>query len=323
MRVAFLGNDTWSVPSLESVASTRHEVALVVTRDPRPAGRGGKLRATPVADAARTLGLRVLETPTVKKGPGLDALKESTPDVLAVVAYGEILPSDVLALPRVAPVNVHFSLLPALRGADPVRRAILEGLPETGVTTMRMDEGMDTGPVLLQASEPIRDDDDAGSLGQRLAAAGGGLLAATLDRLEEGNLQERPQDHARATMAPKLKAEEEWIDWSKDAWTISRLVRALAPEPGARTRFREQIVKVLRVVPVDKAIDAMDLGYNIEPLYPGTVIRVFKNELEVITGQGALSLERVVPEGRKPMSGADYARGQRIESGERFGYPGG
>ncbi|HEV3474569.1 MAG TPA: methionyl-tRNA formyltransferase [Actinomycetota bacterium] len=309
MRVAFLGNDPWSVPPLESLAGSTHELVLVVTRDPRPAGRGGKPRATPVAERARAMSLPVLETPTVKRGPGLDALKEAAPDILAVVAYGEILPSEVLRLPRVAPVNVHFSLLPALRGADPVRRAILDGLEETGVTTMRMDEGMDTGPVLLQSPEPIRPEDTAGSLGDRLAAAGGRLLVDTLDRLEKGDLHERPQDDAGATMAPKLKQEEEWIDWTEDAESIGRRVRALAPDPGARTRFRDRVVKVLGAAPVD----AEGVGAA------GTVLRMSKRELVVAAGRGAVSVDEVVPEGRKPMTGADFARGARPEVGERFG----
>lgn len=309
MRVAFLGNDPWSVPSLEALAGSRHEGVLVVTRDPRPAGRGGRPRGTAVTDAARTLGLPLLETPTVKRGAGLDALKEAAPDVLAVVAYGEILPPEVLELPGVAPVNVHFSLLPALRGADPVRRAILEGLEETGVTTMRMDEGMDTGPILLQARERVEDDDNAGSLGERLAAAGGRLLVETLDGLERDDLEERPQDDAGATMAPKLKPEDEWIDWSEDAEAIARRVRALAPDPGARTRFRDRVVKVLRVVSAEP--DGVGAA--------GTVLRMSKQELVVAAGQGALSLQDVVPEGRKAMSGADFARGARPEVGERFG----
>jgi methionyl-tRNA formyltransferase len=309
VRVAFLGNDPWSVPSLEAVAGSRHEVVLVVTRDPRSAGRGGRPRGTAVTDAARTLGLPLLETPTVKRGAGLDALKEAAPDVLAVVAYGEILPPEVLELPGVAPVNVHFSLLPALRGADPVRRAILEGLEETGVTTMRMDEGMDTGPILLQARERIEDDDNAGSLGERLAAAGGRLLVETLDGLDRDDLEERPQDDAGATMAPKLKPEDEWIDWSEDAEAIARRVRALAPDPGARTRFRDRVVKVLRVVSAEP--DGVGAA--------GTVLRMSKQELVLAAGQGALSLQEVVPEGRKAMSGADFARGTRPEVGERFG----
>jgi methionyl-tRNA formyltransferase len=304
MRVAFLGNDPRSVPSLEALARSSHRVLLVVTRDPRPAGRGGRPRPTAVAEAARGLGLPLLEVPTVKRDPGLGALRRAAPDVLAVVAYGEILPAEVLGLPRVAPVNVHFSLLPALRGADPVRRAILEGNDVTGVTTIRMDEGMDTGPILLQAEEPIGPEDDAGSLGARLAGLGADLLVETVDRLERGELEERPQDDARATAAPRLRPEEEWIDWTEDADRVLRRIRALAPEPGARTRLRGSVLKVLRATRADATGE------------PGTVAEVSNDRLVVATGRGALSLETVVPEGRRRMTGAAFARGQRLEPGE-------
>src|SRR6266700_5556613 len=189
MRTVFLGNASWSVPTLEALADSAHRPVLVLTREPRPAGRGNRLVPTPVAQAGRELALPVREIATVKRGPGLEALTEAAPDALVVVAYGEILPPPVLAVPRVAPVNVHFSLLPELRGAAPVQRAILEGLTATGVTTIRMDEGMDTGPILLQAEEPVDPADDGGSLGGRLAAIGGRLLVDTLDRLEAGTLE--------------------------------------------------------------------------------------------------------------------------------------
>ena len=307
MRVVFLGNDPWSVAPVEALAASSHDLALVVTRDPRPAGRRGELRPTAVADAARRLELPLLETKTVKRDEGFEAIRNQEPDVLAVVAYGEILPTEVLALPRIAPVNVHFSLLPALRGADPVRRAILEGMTETGVTTMRMDEGMDTGPILLQAAEPIRDDDDGGSLGERLAALGGALLVRTLDGLESGEVTERVQDHAGATMAPKLKPEDEWIDWTESSRRVWCRVRALAPDTGAKTRFRNRVLKVLRAAPLDGGGD------------PGAVLEVSKERLVVAAGEGALALEEVVPEGRKRMSALDFARGQRLSVGDRLG----
>ena len=307
MRVVFLGNDPWSVAPVEALAASRHDLALVVTRDPRPAGRRGDLRPTAVADAARRLDLPLLETKTVKRDEGFEAIRNQEPDVLAVVAYGEILPGEVLALPRVAPVNVHFSLLPALRGADPVRRAILEGMKETGVTTMRMDEGMDTGPILLQAAEPIRDDDDGGSLGERLATLGGELLVRTLDGLESGEVTERVQAHERATMAPKLKPEDEWIDWTERAVEIWCRVRALAPDTGAKTRFRERVLKVLRAQPLEGSGD------------PASVLEASNERLVVAAGQGALALEEVVPEGRKRMSALDFARGQRLSVGDRLG----
>jgi methionyl-tRNA formyltransferase len=306
VRVVFLGNDVWSVPSLQALANSSHEVALVATRVPRPAGRGGKLRATPVAEAARTLGLPLAEAETVKRGAGLEAIQNAAPDVLVVVAYGEILPKDILEIPRSAPVNVHFSLLPALRGADPVRRAILEGLQVTGVTTIRMDEGADTGPILLQQDERIRDGDDAGSLGARLAEVGGSLLVRTLDRLEDGDLQERPQDDAAATLAPKLRSEEEWLDWSEDARRVGLRVRALALDPGARTRFRDRILKVL------KARASQGDGE------PGTIVAVSKDALGVAAATGVVYLEEVLPEGRRRMSGSEFIRGYRPEVGERL-----
>ncbi|HEX5947955.1 MAG TPA: methionyl-tRNA formyltransferase [Actinomycetota bacterium] len=308
MRAAFLGNASWSVPSLDALAGSDHEVAVVITRDPRPAGRGGRLRPTAVADAARRLRLVVVETPSAARAEGLEALRAAAPDVLVVVAYGEILPPEVLDLPEVAPVNVHLSLLPALRGADPVRRAILEGLERTGVTTMRMDEGLDTGPILLQEEEPIRPDDDAGSLGERLAGIGGRLLVETLAGLEAGTLKERPQDHGAATMAPKLKPEEEWIDWSRPAREVVRWVRALSPEPGARTRFRDRVLKVLRASTADEDGGA-----------PGSVVEASGDRFVVAGAEGSVALDLVIPEGRQPMSGAAFARGRRPEPGERLG----
>ena len=307
MRVVFLGNDPWSVPSVEALASSSHELALVVTRVPKPAGRKGELRPTAVAEAARSLELPLLETTTVKRDEGFEAIREQAPDILAVVAYGEILPQEVLDLPKVAPVNVHFSLLPALRGADPVRRAILEGLTETGVTTMRMDQGMDTGPVLLQASEPIRETDDSETLGERLAAIGGELLVRTLDGLESGEVREQEQDHELATMAPKLKAEDEWIDWTRPAEEIWRQVRALAPDPGAKTRLRDKVLKVVRAERIEESGD------------PGAVIEASNHRFAVAAAEGALAIEEVIPEGRKRMSGVDFARGQRPSVGERLG----
>jgi methionyl-tRNA formyltransferase len=306
VRVVFLGNDPWSVPALRAVAASRHDLALVLTRVARPAGRGGSPRPTAVAEAGRVLSQPVREVETVKHGPPLEALREAAPDVMAVVAYGEILPMEVLDVPRVAPVNLHFSLLPQLRGADPVRRAILQGFSVTGVTTMRMDEGLDTGPILLQAEERIRDDDDGGSLGERLAERGGSLLVETLDGLEAGAIEERPQDERGATLAPKLRAEEEWIDWSEEAELVLRRVRALAPDPGARTLVRGRTLKVLRAHRVEGDGE------------PGAVIEA-KRTVVVAAGDGAVALDEVIPEGRRRMRGEEWARGQRLEVGEPLG----
>jgi methionyl-tRNA formyltransferase len=312
MRVTFLGNAPSSVSALEAVAASSHEISVVVTRVARPAGRGSALVRTPVAEAAERLGLPLVETETVKSGGGFTALRTSEPDVLAVVAYGEILPDEVLEVPTVAPVNVHFSLLPKLRGAAPVQRAIMEGARVTGVTTIRMDAGMDTGPILLQAEEPIRDDDDAGSLGERLAALGGRLLVETLDGLESGAIEERPQDDSGATYAPKVKAGDRIIDWHLSAEGIARLIRAMAPEPAAQTTFRGKLLKVFRASAAHGSSDE-------RAGTPGQIVVASNQGLAVDTGRGVLRLEEMAPEGRKRMSGADFVRGYRPEVGESLG----
>jgi methionyl-tRNA formyltransferase len=302
---------------LEAAAGSGHEVPLVLTRAPRLGGRGNRPIMTPVAEAARRLGLPLQEIETVKTGRGLQALTDAHADVLAVVAYGEIIPKAGLDVPRVAPVNVHFSLLPKLRGAAPVQRAILEGLDVTGVTTIRMDEGMDTGPILLQAEDSIRPEDDAGSLGERLAQLGGRLLVETLDGLAGGTIGERPQDHEAATYAPKLKPEVRMIEWAKRAEEIERLVRAMAPEPAATTTFRGKGLQILRA-----SQNPVPAGFA-NPLHPGTILQIDKEGLLVAVPDGSLRLEEVRPEGRNRMSGGDFGRGYRPQAGERLGDPAG
>jgi len=319
MRVVFLGNAHWSVPSLEALAGSGHEVTVVLTRAPRPGGRGNRPIPTPVAAAARRLGLPLREVETVKEGAGFEALQEARPDVLAVVAYGEILPKAVLDLPSEAPVNVHFSVLPKLRGAAPVQRAILEGLDVTGVTTIRMDEGMDTGPILLQAEDSIRPEDNAGSLGDRLAQLGGRLLVETLDALAAGTIEEREQDDAAATYAPKPKRGDRVIDWSQPAEEIVRLVRALSPEPAATTTFRGRTLKVFRAAVFDLPDD---VPYAAE-FPPGSIVdaigRGSAQGLHVKARDRVVVLSEIAPEARKRMTGAEFIRGYRPLVSETLG----
>lgn len=303
------------MPALEALSRSPHSLELVATRVPRPSGRGGKLTATPVAVAARRLGLPLAEVQTVKAGSGFEALTAAKPELLVVVAYGEILPRAVLDVPSVAPVNLHFSLLPLLRGAAPVQRAILEGLPVTGVTTMRMDEGMDTGPILLQRAEAIRPDDDSGSLGARLASLGGELLVDTASALENGRLEELAQDHDRATYAPKLTAQDRLIDWSATAEDVARLVRAMAPDPGAATSFRGRRLKILRATVEETGTDGPGAG----GASAGLVVTAAKDRLTVAAGAGIVGLERVAPEGSRAMTGGEFVRGYRPRPGERLG----
>jgi methionyl-tRNA formyltransferase len=306
VRVVFLGNASSSVPSLEAIARSSHQIVLVITRVPRPAGRGNKLQPTRVAEAGGRLRLPLLEVETVKSASGFGALRDAAPDVLAVVAYGEILPKAVLDVPSTAPVNVHFSLLPKLRGAGPVQRAILEGETVTGVTTIRMDEGMDTGPILLQAEEVVAPQDDAGSLGAKLAALGGRVLVDTLDGLEAGSLVERPQEESAATYAPKIGPEDRVIDWSQLSDAIVRRVRAMAPEPSATTTFRGKSLKILRA---REGEGMSGEAPGAAPGVPGQVLPDAGGVPVVVSGRGVVSLDEVAPEGRRRMSGAEFARG--------------
>lgn len=312
--MVFLGNDPWSVPPLRALVDAGDvDVSLVVTNPPRPAGRGSRLTPTAVAEAAREAGLPTIEVEGVRADEGFAALDATQPDALVVVAYGEILTPDVLDIPALGAVNVHFSLLPRWRGAAPVQRAILEGDERTGVTVMLMDEGMDTGPILATAETAIGPDEDTGSLGARLAELGAPLLVETLRAFAAGSVRPRPQDHVAATPAPKPKREERVIDWTARADAIVRRVRAFAPDPGATTTFRGDPLKVLRAGFVTGWIAAASSD-------PGRLGVANGGDVVVHAGDGTrVRLREVAAAGRKRMTGAAWARGARIRPGERLG----
>jgi methionyl-tRNA formyltransferase len=312
VRVTFLGNDPWSVPALRALVASVHQVVAVVTSEPKPAGRGSRLTPTAVAEAARTLGVRVLEVGTVRAGPGRAALASTAPEVLAVVAYGELLPPEVLQLPTIAPVNLHFSLLPELRGASPVQTALLVGLRRTGVTTIVMDEGMDTGPVILQRPETIDAGDDAGSLGGRLAELGAGVLAESVGLLASGEVEPRPQDHAAATFAPRLGPSDRVLDFARSAEALVNRCRAFAPRPGATTAFRGAVLKVFRAEVA--AVEGLAAAGE-----PGTIVEVGPAGFVVATPRGGFRPLEVALAGRRRMSGADLVHGYRPQVGERLG----
>jgi methionyl-tRNA formyltransferase len=312
LPIAFLGNDPWSVPPLEAaVGEPDLDVRLVVTNMPKPAGRGSASRPTAVATAAKRLGLPLLETDGVGSGAGLDALHEAAPAVVVVVAYGEILSREVLEIATFGAINVHFSLLPRWRGAAPVQHALLAGDDRTGVTIMRMDEGLDTGPILNQLEEDIRPEDDAGTLGTRLAHLGGMLLVGVLRRLPDAALPERRQDERAVTWAPRIGPEERRLDWTLGAEETVRRVRALAPQPGALTTFRGEALKVLTAGVAHDPRSA--------PGEPGTIEASDRRGVLVAAGDGGLRLVEVAPAGRKRMAAADWARGARFQPGERLG----
>jgi methionyl-tRNA formyltransferase len=307
VRVAFLGNDAWSVPSLEALAeASTIELVLVATREPRPGRRGAGPSPTPVSRFARDRRLPLLETPTVRSAPGRERLASAGADALAVVAYGELLSPEVLGLAPLGVVNLHFSLLPRWRGAAPVQRAILAGDPTTGVTTMRMDEGLDTGPILERLEEPIRADDDAGSLGARLSVLGAALLVSSLTGLAAGTLAAVPQT-GTPTAAPKLVPADRPLRWSEDAASIVRRIRALSPIPGATVGVAGDVVKVVRA----ETVPAAGSG-------PGIVVAVEASGLVVGAGSGSVRLLEVAPPGRRRMSGGDLGRGAHLAPGDRL-----
>jgi methionyl-tRNA formyltransferase len=255
-----------------------------------------------------------VEADGVREGPGADALHRAAPDVLVVVAYGHLLPREILELPTYGAINLHFSLLPRWRGAAPVAHALLAGDVTTGITVMRMDEGLDTGPVLAQMEEEVRPDDDAGTLGARLATLGARSLVGVLRTIAVDAPPERPQDPTGVTLAPRISPEDRVLDWGSEPEDIVRRIRALAPEPGATTSFRAEPLKILAA-----GLSHEGLRRDHDAAQAGTIIEADERGVLVATANGGVRLIEVAPAGRARMSAADWARGARFGSGERLG----
>jgi methionyl-tRNA formyltransferase len=309
MRLVFAGTPEVAVPALDAlIASGRHEVAAVVTRPDAPAGRGRRLVASPVAERAEEAGIEVLKPNRPRDEDFLARLREIAPDCAPVVAYGALLPRVALDIPAHGWVNLHFSLLPAWRGAAPVQHSVLAGDEITGASTFLIEEGLDSGPVYGTITEQVRSTDTSGDLLTRLAFAGAGLLAATMDGIEDGSLKAVPQPAEGVTLAPKITVEDAHVDWSAPALRVDRMVRACTPAPGAWTAFRGERLKLIQVTPVPERTD----------LAPGH-LAVGKNNVQVGTGSYAVELVWVQAQGKKPMRAADWARGVRIGTAETLG----
>ena len=303
MRVLFMGTPDFALFTLKALVEAGEEVVGVVTQPDKPKGRGYELQPPPVKVYAKEHGIPVYQPTTLKGGAFDDELAAIDPDVIVVVAYGKILPPSVLEYPRYGCVNVHGSLLPAYRGAAPMQRAIMEGNAETGVTTMLMNEGLDTGDMLLRAAVPIEENDNFEDIHDRLGTVGASLLLDTLRALATGAVTPMPQDHAAATYAAKIEKKDCLIDFTKDAHTVHNTVRGLSPIPLAFTHTKDgKLLKVLetRVGKTAGVIAA-----------PGTVLSL-EGAVEVACGEGSVLLTRVLPEGKGRMSAADYIRGRRI-----------
>ena len=306
-RVVFMGTPAFAVPALRAVAAAC-DVVRVVTQPDRPSGRGLDARASAVADAAGELGLPVLRAGDLKAQPALDTLADARADVFAVVAFGVILSRAVLALPRAGCVNLHGSLLPDYRGASPVQSALWDGRGETGVCTLFMDEGIDTGDVIACRSEPIREDDDAGSLASRLAERGAPLLAESVLLAAEGRAPRTPQDRAAGSYARKLKKEDGVVDWSRPAGQIHDVIRGLHPWPHAYTFMDGTRLILLRSSP----------SLEVTGEVPGTVIRAHGDDLSVAAGGGVVRIRELQLEGKRPMATLHFLAGHHVTVGARL-----
>ena len=300
-----MGTPDFAVPSLEALLKSDDQVVGVVTQPDRPKGRGQEVIAPPVKVVCRREGIPVLQPLKLKDPTFLEALRQWKPDLITVTAFGRILPPVILTLPPRGCINVHESLLPKYREARPVQWAVIRGERETGITTMLMNEGMDTGAMLLQERVVIRPDDTAGTLAPRLAEVGGRLLVETLRQLKAGTLSPQQQDDALATMAPLLKKEDGLIDWTLAATGIANRVRGLSPWPGAYTHVNGERW-VLWLVAVDE---------KSQEAAPGTVTKVTKDRIDVATGSGTIQIVEIQPSNSRRMTMAQYLAGHRLAEG--------
>ena len=309
MRVVFMGTPDFAVQSLNALVDAGHEVTAVITQPDRPKGRGNKMAFPEVKTRALELGLPVHQPDSVKDGAFLELLKSYDPEVIVVVAFGRILPQAVLDLPPYGCVNVHGSLLPEYRGAAPIQRAVLDGRKETGVTTMRMDIGMDTGDMLMQATLPITDEDTTGTMFDKLAELGGKVLIDTLAGLENGTVVPVKQDDSKATHAARILKEDEVIRWEDSAEKIFCQIRGLSPAPGAYTWWNGERLKLWKA-----RISDRETGKA-----PGTVVAISKNALTVQTGKGCLEVLELQPAGKKTMPAQAFSNGAGVAEGIVFG----
>ena len=318
MRIVFCGTPQFAVPTLKHLlAQPDFEIAGVITQPDRPRGRGQELSFSPVKGVAKAAHLPVHQPEKIRAPEAQELLKQLSPDGAVIIAYGQIIPAGLLSIPRHGWINLHASLLPKYRGAAPINWTIVNGETRTGVTTMRIDAGMDTGDMLLQREIEIGPAETAPELALRLSELGAPLMAETLRRLGAGTIVPRAQDHAEASYAPMLKKEDGRIDWNRSAREIYNRMRGLAPWPGTYTTFRRQTCHVLGK-PVSKGVGA-GLPAHGTGVAPGTLFGE-KNELFVMCGDATvLRVVAVKVEGRKQVSASEFANGARLKAGERFG----
>ncbi len=309
MKLLFCGTPDFAVPSLEKLIAEEFVIDLVVTNADEPSGRGYEVKAPPVKQAARRAGLEVYQPAKLKDAATVELISGLRPDAIVVVAYGHILPKWMIDLPRLGCINLHASLLPKYRGAAPIQWALIRGETVTGVTTMRIDVGLDTGDILLRREVEIQDEDTTETLGERLSRVGADLMTETLRRLEQSNIEPQPQDHTQATLAPMLKKEDGRIDWNLPAPGIWNRTRGLRPWPGAYTTFRG---KNLHIWSASRPVAGLTMQID-----PGTLIAQ-RGALRVACGQGTLlEVRELQLEGRKRLPVREFLNGVKIAPGEK------
>ncbi|MEK6600085.1 MAG: methionyl-tRNA formyltransferase [Deltaproteobacteria bacterium] len=307
LRIVFMGTPEFAVPSLRALIGIGENVIAIVTQPDKPRGRGKKLTPPPVREAALKHNIPVFQPEKIKDETFITAIRNFSPDVIAVVAYGKILPKTILDIPPKGCINVHASLLPKYRGAAPINWAIINGEKETGITTMLLDEGMDTGDMLLTEKVEIRDDDTASSLYDRLKYIGADLLIKTIKGIKSETIRPIPQDDSQATYAPMLKKEDGRIDWTMKAEEIKNLIRGSNPWPGAYTRWDGKQIKIFKA--------EVEAGVKEEP---GTVINISTEGIFVATGKGILLIKELQPENKNRMTASEFIKGYRIVKGQIF-----
>jgi methionyl-tRNA formyltransferase len=312
LKVLFFGTSEFALPSLKNLLGSSHEVLAVVTQPDRPKGRGQKLFPSAIKSLALAKNLPIFQPEKIRDPVSLEVLQSCRPELIVVVAYGQILSSSVLSIPPRGCVNVHASLLPQYRGAAPITWAILNGETRTGVSTMFLDAGMDTGPILLTAETPLEQEDTAGTLHDRLSRMGADLLRKTLDGLEKGQITPRSQDHSQATYAPKIDKEAGRINWDHPARELFNFLRAFDPWPGAFTFWKGRMLKLFRpCFPEEMEKDVREA--------PGTITRVGAEELYIATSRGDLSIRELQLANRPRMGVAEFLRGHPLQAGVRLG----
>ncbi|HBA87090.1 MAG TPA: methionyl-tRNA formyltransferase [Geobacter sp.] len=307
MRIIFMGTPEFACPTLRVLIQRGENVVAVVTQPDRPKGRGQQTLPPPVKVLAREHGIPVLQPVKVRHPESIEEIRALRPDLIVVVAFGQILPKALLEIPKHGCINVHASLLPRYRGAAPLNWCIINGEAETGVTTMMMDVGLDTGDMLLKKATPIGPDEDTQNLHDRMSALGAELLAETLDRLAQGELEPEKQDDALTCYAPMMKKEDGLIDWGRDAQSIKNQVRGMTPWPGAYSYLDEKLLKVCRV----------QTGSGSGT--PGEIVAAGRDGIEVACGEGSLFIKELQLEGKKRLAAADFLAGYKLQAGAILG----